>query len=244
MDNKIIVAILIIGIVFAGGYILYNAGPVVSAQGTSVLKVVPDEVSVYLNIETRNKTAEDAKNANSEISDKVLTELLKLGLDKKEIQFGQYSLNPEYDWVDNRQVFRDYAAVQQVIVKVNDFDKVAGIVDKSVEAGALINYINFDLSNAKQNEYKTQALTAAGQDAQIKAKATAAGLGKNVGRLVSVQSQNFNYPGPMPYFAYGGGVAMDSNAAAVKAAGSIASLTPQDIEVSATIEVQYKLSVF
>jgi uncharacterized protein YggE len=85
-------------------------------------------------------------------------------------------------------------------------------------------------------------LTDAGADAKIKAEATAAGLGKKIGRLISVQSQEFNYPGPL--YAYE--KAMDSSVGAANAEAQrvSSSLSPSDIEVSATLTVQYKLSKF
>lgn len=245
MNNKTIVtAIVIVAIVAVAGYLLYNAGPVVSAQGTSTIKAQPDEVSVYLTIETRNISAVEAKNANTEISDKVLTELIKLGFDRDELKFVNYNEYPEYDgWYGSNKI-KGYVVSQQLVVKLDDFDKVAEIIDASTDAGALVSSINFELSDKKQSEYKTQALTEAGEDARTKAEATAKGVGKSLGRLVSVQSENFDYR-PWNYYSYGGAMPMVAdNAEAMKAASSLASLGLQDQEVSATISVQYKMSLF
>jgi predicted transposase YbfD/YdcC len=41
------------------------------------------------------------------------------------------------------------------------------VIDSGVDAGALLQYINFELSNDKQNEYKAQALREAGEDAKV-----------------------------------------------------------------------------
>ncbi|MDP1695998.1 MAG: SIMPL domain-containing protein [archaeon] len=236
MDNRILIA-LVIGILLVGGYIYYNTGAIVSAQGSSNIKVQPDEVSIYLNIETKNLTAQGAKDANDEITDNVVTELVKLGLERKDIQFSSYNTYPEYDWSNGQQKFKGYVVSQQLVIKTKDFDLVYGIVDKSVNAGALVNYINFELSDEKQSDYKSQALTEAGKDAKDKAEATAAGLGKNLGRLVSVQSQDFYY---QPWNLYDKAVATDSGGAREVAMN----IQPQDKEVTASITVQYKLSLF
>lgn len=245
MNNKTIVtAIVIVAIVAVAGYLIYNAGPVVSAQGSSTLKVQPDEISVYVTIETRNASAVEAKNANTEISDRVLTELIKLGFDRDEVKFVNYNEYPEYDWSGGSQKFKGYVVSQQLVVKMSDFDKVSEVIDASTDAGALVSSINFELSDKKQSYYKTQALTEAGQDAKAKAEATAAGVGKRLGRLVSVQSENFDYR-PWNYYSYGGVMtASADNAEAMKAVSTLASLGPQDQEVSATISVQYKMSLF
>ena len=238
MKEKYIVAIIVIAVVLVGGYLYFSSQPIVSAQGFSSLNVEPDKVSVYLNIETRGATAQEVKDKNAEISDKVLDEMIKLGFERKEIQTLNYNIYPDYDWTSGTQKQRGYIASQQIIVKTNNFDKVAQVVDKSVDAGALVSSINFELSDEKQNSYKAQALEEASKDAEKKAESTAAGLGKKLGRLVSVSSQDFYYPGPIAYYARAEG---DSGAIAEKAAVNIA---PSDIEVTASVSVQYKLSSF
>ncbi len=240
MDNRILVAILVIGVLAVGGYLYYNTGAVVSAQGSSNIKVQPDEVSVYLSIETKNLTLQGAKDANDKIADEVVTELVKLGLERKEIQFSSYNTYPEYDWSNGKQKLIGYAVSQQLVVKTGDFDLVSRVVDKSVDAGALVNYINFELSDEKQSEYKVRALTEAGKDAKAKAEATAAGVGKSLGRLVSVQSQEFNY---QPWNLYDKAVA-DSSGGGITAERAAMNIQPQDQEVTASITVQYKLSLF
>ena len=239
MDNKTIITVLVIAIILIGGYIAFNtSAAVVSAQGNSVIEAKPDKVSININIEAREDTAQKAKDAHDKILDNLVLNLLKLGIAKDEIKTVNFNIYPEYDWSNGDQKLKGYIASEQIVVETNDFDGVAEIVDASVDAGALVSYINFELSEEKQSEYKTQALEEAGKDAKIKAEATARGLGKNLGSLVSVKSQDFNY-GPVVYFESKGGVA--SSAEARDAAINIA---PRDIEVRATIEVEYKLRSF
>lgn len=238
MNNKLVIGIAAIAIVLIGIYVFYNIGPTVSAQGNSALKVQPDEISVYLSIETRNLTAQGAQAANSEIRESVVSSLLGLGIDNKDIQFASYNINQDYDWSSGKQVLKGYVAVQQIVIKTKDFGKVPGIVDKSVESGALVTYINFEISDEKQREYKNKALEAASGDAREKAASTAKGLGKNLGRLISVSAQDFYY---QPQVYYDRAIAADAEFGAQKAALNLA---PQDIEVTASISVEYKLSLF
>ncbi len=243
MNDKTIIAIVVAAVLLVGGYLYYSSGPIVTAQGYSSLSAQPDEVSVYLNIETKGATAQEAKDKHSEIADKAITELLKLGFERKEIQTINYQIYPEYDWSSGTQKQKGYIASQQIVVETKEFDKVADIVDASVNAGALVSSINFELSDERQSEYKTQVLQEAGKDAEKKAEATAAGLGKKLGRLVSVSSQDFYYPGPMAYYSKSGestSISSD-NAEAQRAAMNIA---PSDIDVTASISVQYKLRSF
>ena len=240
MENRNIVIFLVIAVILVGGYLAYSStGTLVSATGQSSIEVMPDEVSVYLTIQTTDKDAQTAKQMHDEIVDKVIIELLKTGLERKEIKTDNYNMYPDYDWSGGSQRLKGYIVTQNLIVKTNDFDKTAGIVDAGVNGGALVSGINFELSDEKQSELKAQALEEAGKDAKKKAEATAAGVGKNLGALVSVESQDFNY-GPVIYYAKAG-MEGDSSGEARQAAANIA---PSDIEVQATVRVQYKLSAF
>lgn len=237
MDTKYVITILVIAALVVGGYLSFNSGATVSAQGVSQLSVQPDEVSIYLTITTKNDSAATAKDMNSLISDKVIMELIKLGIERKDIQTETFSIYPNYEYDYGRNEQKGYVANQPITVKIESFDKVGAIVDKSVDAGALVSYINFELSQEKQNEFKAQALSDASKDAERKAKATAAGLGKKLGRLVSVGSQDFNYV-PIAYYARSGAEDM----AEVKKAAI--NIVPKDLEVSATVSVSYKLRGF
>jgi len=239
MENKSIIAVIAIVIILIGGFLYTSSsGATVSAQGASLLEASPDKVSVYLSIEAKNKTAQGAKDAHDKILDEAILQLLRIGLERKDIKTVNFNIYPEYDWANGKNELKGYIARQDIIIEIENFDLVANIVDASITAGALVSSINFELSQEKQNEYKAQALEEASKDARKKAEATAKGLGKNIGKLISVQGEEFNY-GPIIYYradSAGGSVAEAKQAAI--------SLTPTDIEVSASVKVEYKLRSF
>lgn len=237
MNNKILVGIIIIGILLVGGYLFTNTSAEVSAQGTSSITVQPDKASVYISAEAHEKTAQAAKDKQAEINNKVVNALIALGFSESEIQTSNYNIYQEYDWSDGQQKPKGFVATQQIVVKTTDFKKVAPIVDAAVDNGALISSINFELSPERESDYKAQALTEASEDARKKAEATANGLGKNLGRLISVESQNFQYY-PWAYYSKGdtGGV--------VEARDAALSITPQSQDITASVSVRYKLGIF
>ena len=241
MNNKLVIGIIVALIVLAGGYILISSGPTVSAIGTSSIKVQPDQVSVNIEVVTRNITAQDAQNMNKDISDKLLTELIKLGFDKSELQFVNYYVNPDYDYTYQKQ--KGYIVSQQLVVKTDSVERVPSIVDAAINSGALVSYINFETSQEKQNEYKAKALEEASKDGMVKASSTAAGLGKKLGRLVSVKPAEFNYPGPIMYYDKATAEASGANVAD-SARSAALNIKPQDTEISASVTVEYKLSYF
>lgn len=244
VDNKIWIGIVIVAILVVAGYLYFNAGPVVSAQGFASIKAVPDEVSVNVNIETRNLTAQGAQESNKEISEKLLIELVKIGYDRNELKFVNYQVYPEYDYSSDyrQQKIKGYVVSQQLVIKTKDVNKVPSIVDAVIKSGSLVSYINFELSESKQADYKNKALEAASKDAMTKAQSIASGQGKKIGRLVSITNQDYNYPGPLNYYQRDTSASIEmSNAGALKA---VTNLAPNEQEITATISAQYKLGMF
>jgi uncharacterized protein YggE len=249
MKNTTTIAVVVIAIILVVGFIAYSAGPTIAARGTSNIDVVPDEVSVNINIETHNETAQLAQDQNKLISDLLTTELIKAGFDRDELKFANYNVYQEYDY-DYRggSTPKGYVVYQQLVVKTNNTDKVPAIVDAAIYSGALISYIDFQISDKKQSEIKAQALEQASKDAETKASAIAKGQGKSLGRLVSLQNDEMPIFQPYRYFDSGvvsGAVdkaAMEVNA--VSAQKASISLSPTDQTISASVSAQYKLSWF
>ncbi len=232
---KIVIGLGILLFLFVGGYFLTGDSPTVSAQGTSTLKVTPDIVSVYLTIEARSKdSASSAQSAHKILSNDLTDALRSLNILESEIKTSYYNVGPEYDWTQNGQKLKGYLATQQVVIELKDFSKIVSVVDSAVNSGVLVSGINFELSPAKQNEYKTKALGQASADAKNKASATASGLGKKLGKLVSIESSDFNYE-PVVYYAKAesNGVS-DASAAALQ-------ISPTDLSVYANVGVTYKI---
>jgi len=239
MNNKVLVIIIAIAVVLVGGYLLYNSGPVVSAQGSSSIKASPDEVSVYINVETKNQSAQGAQEMNKEISDKLLFELVKIGFDRDELKFVNQNVYEDVDWRTGAK--KGFVVSQQLVVKTDKTEKVPSIVDAVIQSGALVSYINFELSDEKQGEYKKQALEEASKDAMEKARAIADGQGRRLGRLVSLENQEAYYPGPIGLYAKAEG--MDSAMANSEARKVALNIAPQDLEITASIMARYKLSL-
>jgi len=232
--TAIIVAVLIIVGLFAIFY-LYQSGQnksTVSATGNFETKVSPDEAIVYLLIQTKGSSAEQVKNENAKISDDVLTALIKVGVERKDIETENYNIQPEYNWTSGDQKIIGYTASNNMKITTKDFNNVGKIIDASVDSGALVSYINFELSTEKNNEYKALVMANASLDAKHKAESIAAGLGKTVGRIVSVSASDFYY---RPYPLYTAEAGQDVKAVATN-------IQPKSLDVSATVTVTCEIS--
>ena len=244
MNNKIFIAIVVVAILAIGAFLFTsNTGATVSAVGSAQIEAQPDKVSVQLYIEKRATTAQEAKDLHDEALDDLVVNLIRAGLDRDEIKMQSFNIYPEYEWTNGQNKQKGFIARQDIVVETGNFGFVTSIIDAAIDSGGLVSYINFELSEEKQDDYKVRALEEAGKDAHRKAEATAAGLGKKLGALVSVQSEEFNYF-PYKYFEGRAADGISTAEAAVEAKQAAVNLDPQEIQVSATIRVEYKLKGF
>lgn len=234
--TKVIVgAILgfVLAISFASIFIQNLNGATVSTTGTYETKVTPDQAAVSLQIQTKGPTAEDAKNKNAQIYDDVLTGLIKSGVEMKDIETENYNIYPEYNWSSGYQQIIGYTATNSVKVTTKDFKNVGKIIDAGVDNGASVSYINFELSVGKSNEYKSLVLANASMDAKNKATSIASGLGKKVGKIVSISTSDYNYY-PYPLYRSEVGGTEDVKSVATN-------IQPKNLDISASVTVTFKI---
>jgi len=233
--SVILIALLALLVIYPAVSVNSNT---MTVQGTSTIKVLPDKVSVYFNIQTNGSTSSAANSANSDVYNQLQNSLVALGFNESQIGTQSYNIYPNYDYSSSKRTQNGYIATRSVKITMaaNDTSKLASIIDAGVNAGAGISSINFELSTALQNQYKAQAIEAASKDAKTKADAVAAGFGKTTGKLVSVSVDNYNYY-PMPLYSGSGEVASADSAKA-----AVANISPTQQDVTATVSATYKLA--
>ncbi len=216
-------------------------GETISAQGYSSLKVNPDLVTVYFNIETRGDDAKEANDENSKILEKFNIALILIGIDKSNIQTQGLSIYEDQVWEKDRLVSKGYKASHQlkIVLNTSEASLIADVIDSGVNSGALLSYINFELTPAKQSEYKAQALKLAGEDARTQASAIAEGVEKELGKLVSVSTSDFYYQPWNLYSARAEAGTSDMDVSEAKLA--VSNIVPGSQEVTARITVVYKI---
>jgi uncharacterized protein len=239
----VVLVIAILAISRLGG-VNPASGKSVTVEGVSTIKALPDVISVYFSIETKGKTSAEAKDANTKIYDDLVEQLVIAGFNESELKTESFNVYPNTYWdsVSGKQKTDGFIATHSLKLELSSdqSDKLSPAIDAGVEAGAGISYINFELSQKAQNDYKAQALKEASQDATIKADAIASGFGKTAGKLLSVQVNSYNY---YPWNAY---TSMDSSG---RAPGDIAlakeaamNINPSEQDVTASITATFRLA--
>lgn len=216
----------------------------VTVQGISTIKAMPDVVSVYINIQTNGTTNAKATSENTKIYNKLLEEIVLAGFEEGILKTESFSVYENTYWDSKEEKSKKDGYIANHYLKVeldaDEISKVSNVIDATVNAGAGISYINFELSKKSQNEYKSQALKEASKDAKIKAESIASGFDLKIGKLLSVQTSDFGY---YPWNVYttrsAGGMDMAEDAVLMKS--SVMEMEPGEEEVYASITATFKM---
>lgn len=170
-----------------------NPVPSVTVVGNGEVRVEPDLATVRLGIQVQAQTAQDAQSQASATAQKILNAVVKVGVDRKDIQTGSLSLYPVYnDGRPNQTAPPEvvaYRAQNTVTIRVLDLKKVGAVVDATVAAGANeIQGIEFGLIN--DEAARRQALQLAARAARTKAEAIASALGVKLGSILEIVEGN------------------------------------------------------
>jgi uncharacterized protein len=178
------------------------SGTRLDVSATGEVTRVPDLAIISAGVQTLKPTATAAIEENAARMERVRAALERAGIEDKDIQTSQLSLNPEYQYDQNRPPrLTGYRASNTVNVKFRDLKRTGAILDALVAEGA--NQINgpsltIDKPESALDEARTRAIANGRARADLYARA----LGMRVARLISVsESGGYAVPPPMPMVA-------------------------------------------
>ena len=207
----------------------------ITVNGVAELRVEPDKADLWLTAESTGATASDAQAKLETLSDKVIDALNAEGVSDDDIETTQFSVYPEYKWnpQTGENTLTGYKAQHSIKAEIHDLDEVGSIASAAGAAGALINYVQFGLTEEKQKAYDMQALQMATADAKSKASSLVTTAGGMLGKVISIQESGYGYP-PFPYYA--------RDAVMEAAAGkSSVEILPGEVMVTKSVTITYEL---
>ena len=240
ITGMIIAAVIVLALIFIiSANISFEDKKTINSQGEAVISVMPDIVVINFAVETTGNTSKEAKDENAEIVTDAVDSLMGLGFERKDIETLNFNIYEEFDWTEDGRESLGFKATHNIRVKFDaeSQPELGPIVDAGVDAGALLRYINFELSPELESKYKAQALELAGNDARLKANAIVSGVGGRLGKLVSVSETNFGY---QPWRAYGGDDMMEAGVA-VNDFKESTSIQIGEREITGRISVVYEI---
>ena len=89
-------------------------------KASGVVEVAPDEASISLNLSCVDKNVEQAKTCLLNISSGLNEDLINFKIRKEDILTTNVSLNKDYAWINNSNIFNGYLASTTTTVKIRD----------------------------------------------------------------------------------------------------------------------------
>jgi uncharacterized protein len=159
----------------------------ISLGGHGEVRVTPDTAIVTVGVLSQAATARDALTANSQAMRSIFAALKAAGIEAKDIQTSNFSVQPRYDYGDNTQPPKlvGYDVSNNVTVTVRKIDTLGATLDTLVSAGSnQINGISFQV--AKPDDGLDEARKLAVADAARKAQVYAGAAQIQLGDVVSI----------------------------------------------------------
>lgn len=175
------------------------AGTRLDINATGEVTRVPDLAVISAGVVTRSATATGALQDAANRMQRVVTALKAAGIQDRDIQTSNVSLNPEYRYPDNQSPqLTGYTASNQLTISFHDIRNSGKILDVLVAQGAnQINGPNLTIEHpeAALDEARANAIASGRARAELYARA----LGLHVARVVSVsESGGYAVPPPAP----------------------------------------------
>ncbi len=198
----------------------------VSVIGQGKVSYQPDIANVTLGVQIdKVAQAPDALNQLNERITKIITAIKATGISAEDIQTQNYSLYPQYDFIDDTSKLSGYNANQQLVIKVRGIAEnnalVSKVISEATKAGAnQVLGVTFDVANIE--DLKQEARLEAIADAKTKAGKIARAAGVRLDKVVGWWESIIQAPGlpGSPYDGKGGMSNVQVSASPVIPAGS------------------------
>ena len=175
----------------------HAAEKLITVTGEATVAVAPDTAMIRIGVTSQDKTARDAGEVNAKQMTVVLAAIKDAGIADRDIQTSRLSLQPQYDPNKSGTArLTGFQATNQVTVRIREIDKLPGVLDRAIGAGANeMSGIEFVVS--EQSKLLDQARDDAIADARRKAELYAKAAGAKLGRVVSITEEGSATP-PRP----------------------------------------------
>lgn len=170
----------------------------ITLTGQGSIKQAPDVAVISVGVQVEAKTAADAMSQQATQMNGVFAAVKAAGIADRDMQTGNLSLNPVYEYPNNaRPRLTGYQAANSITIKVRDLKNLGKTLDAVVKGGGnTINGISFSVD--KPEQFQNDARVEAIKDAAAKAELYAKAVGYKVARIVTISEYDYAPQPPMP----------------------------------------------
>ncbi|TQQ83793.1 DUF541 domain-containing protein [Halonotius terrestris] len=208
----------------------------ITVTGTAEMQAPPDRAVVEVSVEATGDTAASVRDQLSTDSERLTQALREAGLSDEQITTGRFSIReervpprlPESETPDEPVYFGTHSFT----LDIDSVDSTGDVIDAAIDGGAdSIDRIEYTLSDGTRDSLREDALQSAVDNARTEADVLAERVDSGI---IDVQHVTSAGGGLSPSYAR-----FDEEAMADAASTD---LRPDDVTVSATVEVTYRIS--
>ncbi len=206
---------------------------VVRVIGTAEVRVIPDQVVVEVGVVKQGLTAKAAKKEADLAASSVIAAIRGTGIEHKDIQTTDLSLQPHYDYKSGRKLSH-FSAEQSFTVTLREIKKLDSLLDVVIQAGANeIDSVEYKTNDLRK--YRDQARSEAIKAAQEKAADLAKAVGQGIGKAYSIEEvPDYNYQ-------WGSGVTANAFVPSHGSSSGESTTPPGERVVKASVTVSFDL---
>ena len=170
----------------------------ISVTGTGTVQAAPDMATLMIGVTTQADTAAAALTANSTATDAVIARLTASGIEARDMQTSNLSINPNWTGYDSSTpAISGYVASNMLTVRVRKLDTTGAVLDAAVADGAnTLNGLVFGMADPEPAY--NEARKAAVADARAKAELLAEAAGVKLGMVTAISDSGAMVdPAPM-----------------------------------------------
>jgi uncharacterized protein YggE len=189
-------AILALGLALAFPAMAQEPDRQITVVSAAEVDVVPDVATITAGVETRAATAAGALEANSKAMAAVFAALDAAGIERRDVQTSQLSLNPVYTEGSDVARVSAYEANNMVTVRVRAVPTLGAVIDGLTTAGVNRFYgIGFEVADPRPTLDTAREHAVA--DARARAALYARAADVTLGPVVSISETSPASPGPV-----------------------------------------------
>lgn len=204
----------------------------IDVTATATVYSNPDKANIYLGVETQKETALASQQENANLISAVKNAIINKGVSSGDIETNSYNVELIRDYSEKGdQKIIAYKTIHILKIKLTDMQKAGAVIDAAVGAGAnRVDSVQFDLTDAKADQLREQALSQAMDTAKGKATAIASKAGVMIKKLSHVSE---SYYTTNPYYY---------ESSAVAGVQAPTDISPKEVSVTASLSVSYEFT--
>jgi uncharacterized protein len=205
----------------------------IAVQGDGKVYAQPDVFLMDVSVSKLAESTATAQSQAKQIIDQIMTIAKELGIEQKDIQTTNLSINPEYDYNQNTQTIKGYRATHSLTLKIRKLDTIDALIPKiSFDNDIQIQSMRYYIDD--KTTFYSQARKLAYTKAEQKAQELAGLAGVTIDKAISINDQiMYNPVYPMQRMQ------MNTLSVSADAGGQGNQIAPGQLEVSVQVNVVY-----